>query len=127
MKKLILAVFLLAQMMGCANQDDRPITKDEFKQMLDQRAIPFPSNLDGENNSPNSWHSAHVRKLGIYYGDFTLANGTIIKLFFTGGTTPEIAPGTKGTIYVSVPSYNNDDADNTYYFQKFVPDGGGEQ
>ena len=53
-----------------------------------------------------------------------LDNGVIIKQYLTGGTEPELASGAKGTIYVSVPSFYDDDADNTYYFQKFVPDRG---
>lgn len=80
----------------------------------------YPSCLDGASNTPNSWHSAHVKSLG--YNNFVLDDGTQIKLFFTGGTSPTFERGLVGTIYVSVPSYDGHDADNTYYFQKFVPD-----
>ena len=80
----------------------------------------FPSPLDGKDNAPNSWHSAHVVWIG--YATWRLDDGTFVKLYFTGGTHPSLPEGASGTIYVSVPSYDHDDADNTYYFQKLVPD-----
>jgi hypothetical protein len=85
-------------------------------------AVINPSPLDGKANSPNSWHKGHVHAYTIFSGRFQLDDGTFIKLFFTGGTRPEIPVGASGVIYVSVPSFEDDDADNTYYFQKFVPD-----
>ena len=83
-------------------------------------SIVNPSPLDGKPNSPSSWHAAHVTVLDDE--DFVLDDGTVIKLFFTGVTGPRNLRAA-GTLYVSVPSFDDEDDDNTYYFQKFVPDG----
>ena len=81
-----------------------------------------PSALDGQPNSRNSWHKAHVA-VEDCCGTFSLDDGTLVKLFITGGSLPTLTKGARGLLYVSVPSYK-DDCDNTYYFQKFIPDKG---
>jgi hypothetical protein len=87
------------------------------------KPILYPSPLDGTSNSAGSWHSAHVNAVDCC-GAFVLDDGTRITLFWTGGTDPHLRGGEHGIIYASVPSFETNDDDNTYYFQKFVQDRG---
>jgi hypothetical protein len=82
------------------------------------------SSLDGTPMYPCSWHKAHVRRNGDDgpSGDFILDDGTAVHLFFGGGSGPWTLPSMPGTLYVEVPSFEHDDEDNSYNFEKFVPD-----
>jgi hypothetical protein len=80
------------------------------------------SNLDNLPMAPNSMHHAHLSCGGDHYGVFIHDDGTIIRIFFTGGTQPYLEAPCSGELYASVPSYEDNDADGTYYFIKFVPD-----
>jgi hypothetical protein len=106
MKYVLIAVLLT--MVACSQSEPK---------------VEYPSSLDGRDNSASSWHSGHVTVIDSE--DFRLDDGDIIHLYFTGGSKPwHLVEGITGVLYVSVPSYyaGMRDDDNTYYFQKFVPD-----
>ena len=78
--------------------------------------------LDGKPMAPSSIHRAHGTIRG-YGEDFQRDDGVIVKLFLTGGSDPEsLHDGMRGTIEVSVPSFDDDDDDGTYYFRSWTPD-----
>lgn len=80
------------------------------------------SMLDGKPMAPSSIHRAHGTILG-YGEDFRRDDGVIVKLFFTGGTSPDsLHAGMRGKIEVSVPSFDDEDNDGTYYFRSWTPD-----
>ena len=80
------------------------------------------SMLDGKLMAPSSIHRSHGTIRG-YGEDFQRDDGVTVKLFFTGGSDPEsLHDGMRGTIEVSVPSFDDDDDDGTYYFRSWTPD-----
>lgn len=113
--KLAVAIFAMSFLVGCdslARPSEPPQT--------------YPiSSLDGKPMYPNSWHKAHVRYSGDEgdTADFILDDGTYVHMFFGGGSAPWTLPSASGTLYVEVPSFeDNRDEDNLYNFEKFVPD-----
>lgn len=78
------------------------------------------SGLDGKPMSPNSIHTAHGC---MDLGHFTKDNGDVIALYLTGGSDPLWRNYPLcGNLTVSVLSYDDNDADGTYYFQTLTPD-----
>ena len=79
------------------------------------------SMLDSTPMTPNSVHCGHVKFLGRY--QWQKDDGTIISFFFTGGSDPIFRDGpVAGILCASVPSFDDDDNDSTYYFRSFKPD-----
>lgn len=81
------------------------------------------SMLDGKPMAPGSWHYAHVKcHTDGYSRNYLRDDGSIIRLNLTGPTEPGLPDGCAGVIHATVPSFEDNDMDSTYFFQKFVPD-----
>lgn len=107
--KFVLALLALMFLAGCSIEARLAVNNN-------------PSPLDGQPNVAGSYHCGHVR-VGRRAEFITLDTGRVLKFFFTRGTDPyETVSDTSGKICVAVPSHEDNDIDNTYYFESFDPD-----
>lgn len=80
----------------------------------------YPVNvLDEARDTPMSTHCGEVTPL-VEDGDFKLADGRVVHLFFTGGSSPGSIFSGRGRLCALVPSYGSHG--HVYYFISFQAD-----
>ena len=99
----ILAVLSLLILIGCESREEKELVL---------------SSLDNKPCIKYSMHSTHVTVIS--NDEFRKDDNTIIKLYFTGGTSPKLEPGSRGVLTASCPSFGCED--QTYFFYSLKED-----